>query len=291
MVDRLGLTGNELIAFALVYGFSQDGESSFPGSISYVSSWLGCSRSTAVRVLKSLVEKGLTVKLEEVYGGISLVRYKVSESVLLQLEEGWCQNDTTSIKMILPVSNRQESTPLDVPQEKEVSPLATPLQKENTPLIFPPEKDTILANPSFSDGASGVSPMSMVRSASFKEAVDRVYAAYPTRDVPTSNYPKGRSLCKCSKDKDKILRYLQKGQYTEEHLIKAIQFCIAEHPRGYMPNFSTFLNNIPDMSDTKALPASQSVDWDRRAREKADWQARGGRYEDMPAWLREMREG
>ena len=35
MVKELELTGNELIAYALVYGFSQDGESKFKGSLNY----------------------------------------------------------------------------------------------------------------------------------------------------------------------------------------------------------------------------------------------------------------
>ena len=40
MVKDLELAGNELIAYALIYGFSQDGESQFRGSLSYVADWL-----------------------------------------------------------------------------------------------------------------------------------------------------------------------------------------------------------------------------------------------------------
>lgn len=32
MVEELGLKGSELVAYALIYGFSQDGESWFTGS-------------------------------------------------------------------------------------------------------------------------------------------------------------------------------------------------------------------------------------------------------------------
>ena len=36
MVSCLGLKGNELIIFALIYGFSQDNVSDFHGSLTYI---------------------------------------------------------------------------------------------------------------------------------------------------------------------------------------------------------------------------------------------------------------
>lgn len=39
MVEELGLKGSELVAYALIYGFSQDGESWFTGSAQYVADW------------------------------------------------------------------------------------------------------------------------------------------------------------------------------------------------------------------------------------------------------------
>lgn len=62
MRNELGLKGNELIAYALIYGFSQDGASEFSGSASYVAEWCGMSRENAMRVLGKLVEKGLVEK-------------------------------------------------------------------------------------------------------------------------------------------------------------------------------------------------------------------------------------
>ena len=35
MVTELGLRGNELAAYAIIYGFSQDGASKFQGSLTY----------------------------------------------------------------------------------------------------------------------------------------------------------------------------------------------------------------------------------------------------------------
>jgi hypothetical protein len=62
MVNDLGLHGNELALYAIIWGFSQDGRSEFVGSISYVQEWLGCSRPTAIKTLAGLIEKGLIVK-------------------------------------------------------------------------------------------------------------------------------------------------------------------------------------------------------------------------------------
>jgi len=64
MLD-LGLNTRELLTYALIYGFSQDGEGYYYGSLEYLSSWLGMSdRTNATRYLKPLVEKGLLIKKE-----------------------------------------------------------------------------------------------------------------------------------------------------------------------------------------------------------------------------------
>ena len=62
MVEQLNLKGNQLLAYALIYGFSQDGVSEFTGSVSYVEQWLGCARSTAFETLQKLEKAGHIVK-------------------------------------------------------------------------------------------------------------------------------------------------------------------------------------------------------------------------------------
>lgn len=58
MVTDLHLKGNELLAYALIYGFSQDEQSCFYGSYQYVMEWLSVDKTTAVRVLRNLETKG-----------------------------------------------------------------------------------------------------------------------------------------------------------------------------------------------------------------------------------------
>ena len=59
MVSELHLTGNELLAYAVIYGFSQDGASAFRGTLAYIAEWLGCSKYSAHRTLRRLTERGL----------------------------------------------------------------------------------------------------------------------------------------------------------------------------------------------------------------------------------------
>lgn len=62
MRTKLNLKGNELLIYALIYGFSQDGSSRFKGSRKYIADWCGCSLNTVDRALGSLVDKGFLAK-------------------------------------------------------------------------------------------------------------------------------------------------------------------------------------------------------------------------------------
>ena len=65
MLNELGLTGNELVCYATIYGFCQDGESVFKGTATYIAECVGCSRVSATAILKRLTEKGLIVKHQQ----------------------------------------------------------------------------------------------------------------------------------------------------------------------------------------------------------------------------------
>ena len=82
MAQRLKLSGNELLTYAIVYGFSQDGESSFLGSSKYVSYALMVSRQTAIKALDSLTSKGLIIKTQEKINDVVFNRYKANLQVI-----------------------------------------------------------------------------------------------------------------------------------------------------------------------------------------------------------------
>lgn len=75
MINDLNLSSNELILYALIYGFSQDGESEFYGSLNYVSTALNCSKPTAIKCLNSLVTKNLIFKTQNSINGIVYSKY------------------------------------------------------------------------------------------------------------------------------------------------------------------------------------------------------------------------
>lgn len=75
MVKELGLSGNELIAYALIYGFSQDNESEFKGGLNYVAEWLNCSKTTAFNLLNKLADDGFIKKTEKTINGVKFCNY------------------------------------------------------------------------------------------------------------------------------------------------------------------------------------------------------------------------
>ena len=92
MVEELGLTGNKLLAYAIIYGFSQDGESKFYGGIPYLKKWLGLTHDRdAIRVLNELVDAGL-VKKEARSGKTSLYYVPTNDSAN---NTDQCQNGTS----------------------------------------------------------------------------------------------------------------------------------------------------------------------------------------------------
>lgn len=77
MCSKLKLSGNELLIYALIYGFSQDGISEFRGSRSYICKWFNISLPTVDKALNSLVEKNLITKREEIINNVKYNCYKV----------------------------------------------------------------------------------------------------------------------------------------------------------------------------------------------------------------------
>lgn len=59
MCSELGLKGNDLLVFALIHGFSQDGESRFTGSRKYIAETFNISLPTVDRAINNLLEKNL----------------------------------------------------------------------------------------------------------------------------------------------------------------------------------------------------------------------------------------
>ena len=73
MINRLKLSGNELLAFAVIYGFSQTDGTVFSGSLDYLCKSMGCARRAALNVLDRLMEKGLIFKQKYDRNGLKIL--------------------------------------------------------------------------------------------------------------------------------------------------------------------------------------------------------------------------
>ena len=76
MITELGLKNAELVIYAVIWGFTQDGRNWFNGSSSYLADWANISRQQAMNILPRLVEKGLLLRKEQYNNGQKFVLYK-----------------------------------------------------------------------------------------------------------------------------------------------------------------------------------------------------------------------
>lgn len=86
MLNKLGLKGNALALYAIIYGFSQTANQKCTASQSYLAQWVGCSRATINSVLSNLEKCGLITKDSVIKGGVTYMEYTA-----IVPEEG-CQN-------------------------------------------------------------------------------------------------------------------------------------------------------------------------------------------------------
>lgn len=83
MVSELKLSGNNLIIFALIHGFSKDGIHKFEGSIDYICKWTNLSRPTVISCLKTLTECGVLNKTEFTENNIKRCHYTTNYDELI----------------------------------------------------------------------------------------------------------------------------------------------------------------------------------------------------------------
>ena len=79
MVNDLHLKGNELLIYAIIWGFSQDGVSEFTGGLQYLADWTNSTKQGVMKALKSLMEKQLIQKNETSKNNMKFCTYKVSQ--------------------------------------------------------------------------------------------------------------------------------------------------------------------------------------------------------------------
>jgi DNA-binding MarR family transcriptional regulator len=99
MISELELKGNELLVYAIIYGFSQNGESEFTGGMQYLADWTCSTKQGIQKNLKSLLEKNLITQRENLKGCYKYCAYRANKPIQQSLME----SDNSSIKQSLPL--------------------------------------------------------------------------------------------------------------------------------------------------------------------------------------------
>ena len=118
MLNNLKLKGISLEVFAIIYGFSQDGESDFRGSISYLCDFTGTSRPTVIKALKDLVSSGYLIKTETDINGVKFNKYKANLQVVKNFNIGSKETLQEGSKETLP-NNKDINNTTDTDIKKE----------------------------------------------------------------------------------------------------------------------------------------------------------------------------
>jgi len=102
-VVELGLSGNELLCYSLILGFTQDGESEFYGSLNYVSSALNVTRQNAKKIIDRLIARGFIEKREIFYSGVKFCHYIArvpNNNGVAEIATGCCRNSNGGVAEI-----------------------------------------------------------------------------------------------------------------------------------------------------------------------------------------------
>lgn len=88
MCNELELKGNDLLIYALIYGFSQDGKTEYSGGRNYIAKTFNISLPTVDKALKNLISRDLIIKICNEQNGVLFVSYKISLPVVKKLYGG-----------------------------------------------------------------------------------------------------------------------------------------------------------------------------------------------------------
>lgn len=109
MISKLKLNNNNLLIFALIYGFSQEGQGEFYGSLSYICDFLNISRTSAINCLKSLVSNKLLKITKEELGETK--HYTVNMNYIISILTGTTEIDNKKCTSTKNVPTHTDNVP------------------------------------------------------------------------------------------------------------------------------------------------------------------------------------
>lgn len=128
MMNELGLRNKELIAYAVIYSFSQDERTRYAGGLSYLCTCTGASDKTSMhRILQSLVEKGLIIKIEKEINRVKFCEYAHNPEAIksfaknnVNSEQGRCCDDNGGV--VVTTTNNKNIDNIIPPKDKSLDP-------------------------------------------------------------------------------------------------------------------------------------------------------------------------
>ena len=151
MINQLGLKGNELQVYAIIYGFSQTDGQKFRGSLQYLADWTNATKRTAINSLQALVEKGLLLKDEFVSNGIKACEYRCvtdGSGVVKNLHRG---DEKTSPGVVKNLHRGDEKTSPNIISDKDID---IPIDREGDKPPAPEPKSTRFKPPTVEEVAA-----------------------------------------------------------------------------------------------------------------------------------------
>lgn len=123
MINKLKLKGNELILYAIIYGFSQDGQSEFYGSYRYIAKALCITERSVQEILKKLLDKKLVSRVSESH-------YRVEKTSIEKTSRGGRKNFLSGVEETTPniyntnnnTNNTMSALPTVAPKKEKADP-------------------------------------------------------------------------------------------------------------------------------------------------------------------------
>ena len=109
----LGLSGNELLCYSLIYGFTQDNETEFRGSLNYVASALNVTKQNAKKIIDRLIDRGLIEKREMFFSGVKFCHYVEKRNGVAEIATGGYQNNNGGVAEIATGGVADSATNMD----------------------------------------------------------------------------------------------------------------------------------------------------------------------------------
>jgi predicted transcriptional regulator len=112
-IVELGLSGNELLCYSLIYGFTQDKETEFRGSLNYVASALNVTKQNAKKIIDRLIDRGLIEKREMFFSGVKFCHYVANRYGVAEIATGRVQNNNGGVAEIATGGVAKTATNID----------------------------------------------------------------------------------------------------------------------------------------------------------------------------------